>query len=69
VLARLALVVIGDRVLFAAPQLDPIGLRSLDAIHLATALRLRGSPGAFVSYDARQVDAATARGLPVASPR
>jgi len=69
VLARLALVVIGDRVLFAAAQLDPIGLRSLDAIHLATALRLRGSLGAFVSYDERQLEAAKALGLPVASPR
>jgi predicted nucleic acid-binding protein len=69
VLARLALVVIGDRVLFAAAQLDPIGLRSLDAIHLATALRLRSRLGAFVSYDARQLEAAEALELPVASPR
>jgi uncharacterized protein len=69
VLARLALVVIGDRVLLAAAQLDPIGLRSLDAIHLATALRLRSGLGAFVSYDARQLEAAEALGLPVTSPR
>ena len=69
VLARLALVVIGDRVLTAAALLEPVGVRSLDAIHLATALRLGKGLAAFVSYDARQLEAAEALGLPVASPR
>lgn len=47
-------------------------LRTLDAIHLATAhLLLSGSPegpGAFVAYDQRLVAAAEAAGLPVAVP-
>ncbi len=47
-------------------------LRSLDAIHLATAQVLTNESGtaliAFVSYDRRLLQAATALGLPVASP-
>ncbi|MEU8329755.1 type II toxin-antitoxin system VapC family toxin [Micromonospora sp. NPDC048839] len=47
-------------------------LRSLDAIHLATAQVLTNESGtaliAFVSYDRRLLDCAKAAGLPVASP-
>lgn len=68
VLSRVALVVADDGILFAAAHLDPPALRSLDAIHLATALRLRDSLAAFVSYDERQREAAEALGLPVSSP-
>jgi predicted nucleic acid-binding protein len=68
VLARVGLIAVGDHVLFAASQLDPATIRSLDAIHLATALRLGRTPAVFVSYDARQLAAAEALGLPVASP-
>jgi predicted nucleic acid-binding protein len=69
VLARIALMRIGDRVLLAAAALDPPALRSVDAIHLASALRLRGAIAAFVSYDERQLEAARALGLPVEWPR
>jgi predicted nucleic acid-binding protein len=41
-------------------------LRSLDALHLAAALRLRVD--FFVTYDSRQASAATALGLTVVSP-
>jgi hypothetical protein len=68
-LSRIALVRVGDRILVAAADLEPASLRSLDAIHLATALRARQRLAAFVSYDQRQLDAAEALGLPVASPR
>jgi predicted nucleic acid-binding protein len=68
-LARTPLIAVGDRVLAAAIQLRPASLRALDAIHLASALRLGGQVAAFVSYDARQLEAAEALGLPVASPR
>jgi predicted nucleic acid-binding protein len=50
-------------------QLEPVALRALDAMHLATALRLRSQLAAFVSYDPRQLEAAEVLGLPVASPR
>lgn len=68
-LARMSLVSISDRVLLAAAQLGPVGIRSLDAIHIATALRFGESLAAFVSYDARQLDAAATAGLPCVSPR
>jgi predicted nucleic acid-binding protein len=68
-LARLSLVEIGDRILLAAAQIEPVEVRSLDAIHLATALRVGSRLAAFVSYDARQLEAAAALGLPTASPR
>lgn len=68
-LARMPLIAVGDRVLAAAIQLWPASVRALDAIHLASALRLGGQVAAFVSYDARQLEAAEALGLPTASPR
>ena len=47
-------------------------LRSLDAIHLATAQLLTNESGvtltAFVTYDRRLLDSAKAAGLPTASP-
>ncbi|WP_052371518.1 PIN domain-containing protein [Amycolatopsis taiwanensis] len=55
----------------AAPTAEVIGdsyLRSLDAIHLATAHAVRSALTALVTYDKRMVEGATALGLPVASP-
>jgi uncharacterized protein len=43
-------------------------LRSLDAIHLATALQVVTELEAFVTYDERLLKAAGEVGLPVASP-
>lgn len=43
-------------------------LRSLDAIHLATALTLRDDLGVFIAYDRELLAAATAEGLATASP-
>jgi hypothetical protein len=43
-------------------------VRSLDAIHLGTALHARGTLASFVTYDKRLLDAAAAAGLPVDSP-
>lgn len=51
-----------------AARLEPVGLRSLDAIHLASALAVADELDAFVTYDARQADAARALGIPVESP-
>ncbi len=51
-----------------AGTLLPLALRSLDAIHLASALIIRDELEAFVAYDARLLEAASALGLPVASP-
>lgn len=50
-----------------AAALNPPGLRSLDAIHLATALSLE-QLDVFISYDRRLNQAAAAAGLSVESP-
>ncbi|WP_367136446.1 type II toxin-antitoxin system VapC family toxin [Saccharothrix sp. HUAS TT1] len=46
----------------------PLPLKSLDAIHLVSAMRLRGDLDAFVAYDKRLLTAADEMGLPIASP-
>jgi uncharacterized protein len=51
----------------AAEVGDP-SLRTLDALHLASALLLGDAVSAFVAYDLRLIDAARAARLPVASP-
>jgi uncharacterized protein len=54
-----------------APTAESIGgpqLRSLDAIHLASAQVLRSALTAFVAYDKRLITAGQALGLPVVSP-
>lgn len=68
VLRRLDLVRINDRVLDAAGALEPAHVRSLDAIHLATAQLLGADLGQVVTYDDRMADAARQLGLKTASP-
>jgi predicted nucleic acid-binding protein len=67
-LVGLALVPLDDQVLEAAATLTPTELRSLDAIHLATALSLGDELGAMFVYDARLAAAALAAGIPVEAP-
>ncbi|MET0188033.1 MAG: type II toxin-antitoxin system VapC family toxin [Pseudonocardia sediminis] len=62
-LSRLTLVAIGDAVVESASRLPARTLRSLDAIHLATALLLGTDLQEFVTYDTRLADAATAQGI------
>ncbi len=69
VLRGVALLRITDRILVTAGTLDPPRLRSLDAIHLATALQLQPLLVAFASYDGSQLQAAEAAGLPTLAPR
>ena len=56
-----------DTVVARAGGLEPPGLGTLDAIHLASALDLRELDG-FVTYDNRLADAARALRLTVVSP-
>ncbi len=51
-----------------AARLDPLELRSLDAIHLASAISLAGDLGAISTYDVRLAEAARQRGIAVLSP-
>jgi hypothetical protein len=68
VVARLQTVVISGPVLDSAAALQPATLRSLDAIHLASAMALRPHLTAFVAYDQRLLDCAKDLGLPINSP-
>jgi uncharacterized protein len=68
VLERIGLVRIDDAILEKAASLEPPALRSLDAIHLATALSLGSDLGAIAAYDLRLARAARALGLRVVSP-
>lgn len=68
VLARVDLLRINDRVLDAAGLLEPSELRSLDAIHLASAEQLGSDLRGFVTYDARLATAAAGRGIQVIRP-
>jgi predicted nucleic acid-binding protein len=67
-LEGVSLLAMDDAVLDEATSLEPSGLRSLDAIHLATALSVRDDLGAFFTYDHRLTEAADCHGLPVARP-
>jgi len=68
VLRRLQLLRVNDRVLSDAGRLEPAELRSLDAIHLATAQQFGTSLRRVVTYDARMADAARALGWSVSAP-
>ena len=65
---NVVLLAIDDELLVRAAELDPPALRTLDAVHLATALRLADELEAIVTYDRRMIEGARALGLPVASP-
>jgi uncharacterized protein len=68
VLDGIGLVPIDDGILREAVTLGPKDLRTLDAIHLATALSLRPDVGTMITYDVRQARAASALGLEVEMP-
>jgi predicted nucleic acid-binding protein len=62
---------IDDVVLEQAETLPPATVGSLDAIHLATALRLSeaGFVDALMTYDTRLTEGARCHGLTVITPR
>ena len=68
VLAAVTLVGITEPIRQAAGTLRPALLRTLDAIHLATALSFGAELEAFVVYDRRLAQAALAAGLEVRAP-
>jgi predicted nucleic acid-binding protein len=67
-LEGVALLPLDDAVLDEASSIDPAELRSLDALHLATALSIRDDIGAFFTYDERLGEAAADHGLAVVQP-
>jgi uncharacterized protein len=67
-LLRVAQVEMDGPVVETASRLPDPMLRSLDAIHLATAMLIRQDVEMLVSYDQRMLAAAAAHGIPTASP-
>lgn len=65
---RLTLIEFDAVVAAAAAQLRPMTLRSLDAIHLASALELGEDLVALITYDTRLMEAAKDLQLPTAAP-
>ncbi len=68
IMASLQIVELEPGIARQAASVGPATLRTLDAIHLATAVALRSEVGAFVTYDDRLAEAARAAGLPVVRP-
>ncbi|MFL4905790.1 type II toxin-antitoxin system VapC family toxin [Streptomyces sp. MMS24-I2-30] len=68
VLDLIELVELDASIRILAQTVKPTAVRSLDAIHLATALRIRSQLTSFVTYDKRLADAAQAAGLTVDMP-
>ena len=68
VLDGIGFVPIDDGILRDAAELSPASLRTLDAIHLATARSLGDDIDAMITYDGRMVEAASSLALPIRSP-
>lgn len=68
VLDSLTIVALPGSTFERAAQLEPAGLRSLEALHLAAALELGDELDGFVTYDARLAAAASLHAIDVISP-
>ena len=67
-LQTLQLVQLGDALLDAAGMVEPMEMRSLDAIHLAAVALIAPELTALVTYDKRMAEGATLLGFRVVSP-
>jgi uncharacterized protein len=68
VLSAVAILETDTPLMREAGRLDPVGLRTLDAIHLAAALSLGKDLGSVITYDIRLAAAAKHHKLQVLSP-
>jgi predicted nucleic acid-binding protein len=68
ILERIGLIELDPTILAIAARLEPKDLRTLDALHLATAVAVRDETALVITYDRRVAEAAVAAGLAVASP-
>jgi hypothetical protein len=69
VLHDMYVIALDDELLRMAGLVDPPALRTLGAIHLASASSLAPDPVTLITYDSAMARAATTAGLPVRSPR
>ena len=67
-LDQIDLIGLNPRIRTLAQMIKPATVRSLDAIHLGTALHFRAELTWFIAYDKRLRDAAASADLPVDSP-
>lgn len=67
-LDAVALLPVDDEVLNRAATLRAAGVRTLDSIHLATALSVGDDIGVVIAYDERLAAAARAHGFEVIAP-
>ncbi len=68
VIGELALIRLGGDLYEPAAVLDPPSLRSLDALHLASALSIGAELAGVLTYDQRMIEGAEALGMSVVSP-
>lgn len=68
VLAEISLIAVDDDVIRRASDLQPPTLRTLDAIHVATAQALGDDLGVLISYDSRMLGSAGIHSLPRLAP-
>ena len=68
VLDQIDLIDLDQGIRMLAQAVTPTTVRSLDAIHLGTAMRFRSSLTSFVTYDKSLLPAAQAAGLPTDQP-
>lgn len=68
VLAQVGVLPLSREISWAASSLQPTGLRTLDALHIATAASMGSDLRALVAYELRLFEAAVEMDLPVASP-
>lgn len=68
VVASLDLIAIDDEILNGAARLKPLELRTLDAIHVASAQTLGSALGAVIAYDTRLVQGAKTARLTTLEP-
>ena len=69
VLDAVTLMEVSTEIFEAAGRLEPMTLRSLDAVHLSAALHLGDDLDGIVTYDDRLAAAAVSNGIAVVSPR
>lgn len=67
-LTAVTLLALDQAIIDLAGELEPLELRSLDALHLATMLSLGGDVEIVYCYDSRLADAARAVQIAVAAP-
>ena len=68
VVAQVSVIEVGESIRTRASVLEPATVRSLDALHLATAIEVGDVLDVVITYDARMAAAARSLGLSVTAP-